>query len=63
MRRWKAVSPRESGVAGFLDTQGEFLRSVGLMNRLLRDYPPEPYLAEAEMELAQRVYAKAAEAR
>ncbi len=52
----------ESGVAGFLDTQGEFLRSVGLMNRLLRDYPPEPYLAEAEMGLAQRVYAKAAEA-
>ena len=52
---------RESGVAGFLDTQGEFLRSVSQMNRLLRDYPPEPYLAEAELELAQRVYAKAAE--
>ena len=52
---------RESGVAGFLDTQGEFLRSVSHMNRLLRDYPPEPYLAEAELELAQRVYAKAAE--
>ena len=52
---------RESGVAGFLDTQDEFLRSVGLMNKLLRDYPPEPYVAEAEMELAQRVYAKAAE--
>ena len=53
---------RESGVAGFLDTQGEFLRSVSHMNRLLRDYPPEPYLAEAELELAQRVYAKAGEA-
>ena len=53
---------RESGVAGFLDDQGEFLRSVSRMNRLIRDYPPEPYVAEAEMELAQRVYAKAAEA-
>ena len=52
---------RESGVAGFLDKQGEFLRSVGHMGRLLRDYPPEPYVAEAEMELAQRVYAKAGE--
>ncbi|MGO9111411.1 MAG: MG2 domain-containing protein [Thermoguttaceae bacterium] len=52
---------RESGLAGFLDTRGEFLRSVSQMNRLLRDYPPEPYLAEAEMELAQRVYAKGSE--
>ncbi|MGA2253929.1 MAG: tetratricopeptide repeat protein, partial [Thermoguttaceae bacterium] len=38
---------RESGVAGFLDTHGEFLRSVSQMDRLLSDYPPEPYLAEA----------------
>ncbi len=53
---------RESGLAGFLDTQGEFLGSVSHMDRLLRDYPPEHYLAEAELDLAQRVYAKAAEA-
>jgi uncharacterized protein YfaS (alpha-2-macroglobulin family)/tetratricopeptide (TPR) repeat protein len=52
---------RESGVAGFLDSQGHFLRSVGLMERLLHDYPPEPYAADAEFGLAQRVYAKAGE--
>ncbi len=52
---------RESGVAGFLENQGEFLRSVAFMQRLLGDYPPEPYLAEAEFGLAQRVYAKASE--
>ena len=51
----------ESGAAGFLDSQGEFLRSVTRMNQLLRDYPPEPYLAEAEFDLAQRVYAKGSE--
>ena len=53
---------RESGVAGFLEDQGEFLRSIGVMGQLLRDYPPEAYLAEAEFSLAERVYAKAAEA-
>jgi len=52
----------ESGVAGFLESQEEFLRSVDVMGRLLRDYPPEPYVAEAEFALAQRVYAKAPEA-
>ncbi len=49
----------ESGVAGFLEEQGEFLRSVDVMNRLLATYPPEPYLAEAVCSLAQRVYTKA----
>ncbi|MHB1035874.1 MAG: tetratricopeptide repeat protein [Pirellulales bacterium] len=53
---------RESGVAGFLDAQGEFLRSVEVMGRLLREYPPEPYVAAATYALAQRVYAKAPEA-
>ncbi|MGQ9575090.1 MAG: tetratricopeptide repeat protein [Thermoguttaceae bacterium] len=53
---------RESGVAGFLDGQGEFLRSVQVMGRLLREYPPEPYVAAATYALAQRVYAKAPEA-
>ncbi|MBN1588531.1 MAG: tetratricopeptide repeat protein, partial [Pirellulales bacterium] len=53
---------RESGVAGFLDAQGEFGRSVDVMGRLLREYPPESYLAAATYALAQRVYAKAPEA-
>lgn len=50
---------RESQLAGFLESQGEFQRSVDVMSRLLRQYPPEPYLATAEYALAQRVYAKA----
>ena len=49
----------ESGVAGFLEQRGEFLRSVEVMNRLLANYPPEPYLAEALVSLAQRIYSKA----
>lgn len=53
---------RESGVAGFLDEKGQFLRSVEVMERLLREYPPEPYLAAAQVGLSQRVYAKASEA-
>jgi len=53
---------RESGVAGFLESQGEFTRSVDVMQRLLGEYPPEAYLAAATYALAQRVYAKAPEA-
>ncbi|HVX09744.1 MAG TPA: tetratricopeptide repeat protein [Pirellulales bacterium] len=53
---------RESNVAGFLDTQGEFLRSVAVMGRLLAEYPPEPYAAAAQYALAQRVYAYAPQA-
>jgi len=53
---------RESGVAGFLDSQGEFVRSVDVMQRLLREYPPEAYVAAATYALAQRVYAKAPQA-
>jgi len=53
---------RESGVPGFLESQGEFLRSVEVMGRLLREYPPESYAAAATYALAQRVYAKAPEA-
>jgi len=53
---------RESGVAGFLESQGEFLRSVDVMGRLLAEYPPEAYVAAATYALAQRVYAKAPEA-
>ena len=38
---------RESRAAGFLESQQEFLRSVDVMSGLLRQYPPEPYLATA----------------
>ena len=52
---------RDSGVAGFLESQGQFVRSVDVLSRLLREYPPEGYVAEAAYSLAQHVYAKAAE--
>ena len=55
----KGVFPRESSVAGFLESQGEFLRSVDVMGQLLQQYPPESYIAAADYSLAQRVYAKA----
>ena len=51
----------DSGIAGFLDEQGQYLRSVQHMSRILQEYPPESYVAEAELELAQQVYAKASE--
>lgn len=51
----------DSNVAGFLDDQKEFLRSVEVMNRLLAEYPPEPYTAAARYALAQRIYAKSGE--
>jgi tetratricopeptide (TPR) repeat protein len=53
---------RETGVAGFLEAQGEFLRSVEVMGRLLAEYPGEPYAAAAQYALAQRVYAYAPQA-
>ncbi|HEX7375938.1 MAG TPA: tetratricopeptide repeat protein, partial [Pirellulales bacterium] len=53
---------RESGVAGFLEGQGEFSRSVAVMGRLLAEYPPEAYAAAAQYALAQRVYAYAPQA-
>jgi alpha-2-macroglobulin len=52
----------DSGMAGFLESRGELLRSVRHTNRLLQEYPPEPYVAEAEIELAQHVYAFAGNA-
>ena len=52
---------RDSGVAGFLESQGHFLRSVDVLGRLLREYPPEGYVAEATYALAQHVFAKAPE--
>jgi hypothetical protein len=53
---------RESAVPGFLETQGEFVRSVEVMQKLLAEYPPEPYVAAARYALSQRVYAKGPEA-
>jgi tetratricopeptide (TPR) repeat protein len=53
---------RESQIAGFLDERGEFLRSVQVMERLLREYPAESYIATATYALAQEVYGKAPEA-
>jgi alpha-2-macroglobulin len=50
---------RETTVAGFLEAQGQFTRSVDVLSRLLREYPPEAYVAEANYSLAQHVYAKA----
>lgn len=50
---------RESAVPAFLESQGEFLRSVDVMRKVLGDYPPEPYVAEATYSLAQRVFSKA----
>lgn len=52
---------RESRVAGFLQEQGEFLRSVEVMSNLLGEYPAEPYIAAATYALAQNIYAKAPE--
>ncbi|TWT33373.1 tetratricopeptide repeat protein [Blastopirellula retiformator] len=49
----------ESQVAGFLQDQSEFLRSVEVMTALLQNSPPEPYVATAEYALAQQVFSKA----
>lgn len=52
----------DSGLAGFLEAQGEFLRSIDVMTRLLGEYPPEAYAAEARYALAQTVYGYAPQA-
>ncbi len=53
---------RDVRVAGFLDEQQEFLQSVELMSEILRQYPPEGYVASASYALAQQVSEKAATA-
>ena len=50
---------KENQVAGFLNTRGEFLRSVQTIESLLRDYPAESYVATANYALAQEVYRRA----
>ncbi len=54
---------RESQVAGFLNARGEFVRSARAMERLLRDYPAESYVATATYALAQETYRRAPEAK
>ena len=49
----------DSQVAGFLKSQDELLRSVDVMSSLIRQYPPESYVAAATFDLAQQVFAMA----
>ncbi|TWU42711.1 tetratricopeptide repeat protein [Novipirellula artificiosorum] len=53
---------RESQVAGFLNARGEFVRSVQAMEKLLRDYPRESYIASAAYALAQETFRRAGSA-
>ena len=53
---------QESAVAGFLEEQDELLRSFAVMGRLLTEYPPEDYVAQAAQGLAQTVHSLAARA-
>ena len=50
---------RENQVAGFLEQRGELLRSIQVVEGILRDYPAEGYVAQATYALAQEVYRKA----
>ncbi|MHC2069702.1 tetratricopeptide repeat protein [Bremerella sp. T1] len=52
----------ESQVAGFLVDQGEAIRSIQVMEDLLKNSPQEPYAAIAEYALATDVYGNAAQA-
>ena len=58
---WKAASCAKMAWRDFWNRRGNF-SSVDVMNRLLAEYPPEPYVAAATFSLAQRVYAKAPQA-
>ncbi|WDI39828.1 DUF6340 family protein [Bremerella sp. P1] len=52
----------ESQVAGFLVDQGEVIRSIKVMEDLLKNSPQESYTAIAEYALATDVYGNAAQA-
>ncbi|MEK6235302.1 MAG: hypothetical protein N2C14_11395, partial [Planctomycetales bacterium] len=52
----------ESQSAGFLNEQGEFLKSVDLMDRITREYPAEPYIAAATYTIIQGLAAKTPDA-
>lgn len=58
----EASFDREGKLSGFLDGQGQFVRSVAVMERILREYPAEAYVAIATYALAQEVFGKASEA-
>jgi tetratricopeptide (TPR) repeat protein len=58
----EASFQRESRITGFLEARGEFLRSVEVMEQLLRQYPAESYVATATYSLAGEVYGKGLEA-
>lgn len=53
---------REGGVAGVLLGIGKRLPSARIMQRLLCEYPPEPYVATAHLALAQQIATWAPEA-
>jgi len=46
---------REGGVAGVLGSIGKRMPSARVMQRLLCEYPPEPYAATAHLALAQQL--------
>jgi TolA-binding protein len=52
----------EVRVAGFLQGENEFTKSVNVMGQILAEYPPESYVAAAQYALTQQVYVKAATA-
>ncbi|MBM4089095.1 MAG: hypothetical protein FJ276_06645, partial [Planctomycetes bacterium] len=52
---------REAGVAGVLLGMGKRLPSVRVVQRLLCEYPPEPYVASAHLALAQQIATWASE--
>ena len=53
---------REGGVAGVLLSMGRRVPSARVLQRLLREYPPEPYVAMAHLALAQQIATWAPEA-
>ena len=52
---------KEAGVAGVLLGMGQRVPSAQVVQRLLCEYPPEPYVATAHLALAQQIASWAAE--
>ena len=53
---------RELTISGFLQDEGEFEKSVALIQKLISQYPPESHVATARYALTQQVYQYAAQA-
>ena len=53
---------RELTISGFLQDEGEFEKSVALIQKLVGQYPPESHVATARYALTQQVYQYAAQA-